>query len=179
MKFIKLMIVTLSSVSLLALGACSGSSEATKTSGTDSKPAETTTATQAESTQKTHKEGDGHSHKAGGEHTPASSDGHGMGGQIVEAEGYHLEFLTSKADDGVSLDFMIGKGETHAPVTDAKVTAQVQQPDGTQQALEMKYDAGGKVYKAILPKASAGEYTVAILSNVDGKKMNSRFSFKQ
>jgi hypothetical protein len=52
-------------------------------------------------------------------------------------------------------------------------------PDGTQQALDMKYDAGEKVYKAILPKVIAGEYNVAILSEIEGKKMNSRFSFKQ
>lgn len=173
MNLIKLSIVTLSSLSLLALAACS-SNEASKPIAAESKPAETTTAkaSPAESkAQEPHKEGDGHTH--------ANAKSHGMGGQIVETGDYHLEFLTHKADSGVSLDFMIGKGEAHTPVTTAKVTAQVQQPDGTQQALEMKYDAGEKVYKAILPKAAPGEYNVAILTDVDGKKMNSRFSFKQ
>lgn len=161
MKLIKLTLLTLSSLSLLALGACSGG-EASK-STTESKPAETTTA-QAES---------------GAKETSKEDDGHSKGGQVVETGDYHLEFLTHKADSGVSLDFIIQKGEAHTPVTDAKVTAQVQLPDGTQQALDMKYDAGEKVYKAILPKPAAGEYKVAVLSDVDGKKMNSRFTFKQ
>jgi hypothetical protein len=176
MKFAKLMIVTLGSLSLLFLGACSGSSEANKpTNGTD-KPAEATTAQVDSKAQETSKE-HGHSHKEGdGSHDDGK---HGMGGQIVETGDYHLEFLTNKADNGVSLNFMIGKGEAHISVADAKVTAQVQRPDGTQQALDMKYDAGEKAYKAILPKASVGEYSVAVLSEVGGKKMNSRFSFKQ
>ena len=168
MKFFKLAIVALSSITLLSLIACNNSSEASKTSATNSNSTEATSATTAESDSKaeeTHKEGDG--------------DDHGKGGQVVETGDYHLEFLTHKADKGVSLDFVIEKGEAHTPITTAKVTAQVQLPDGTQQALDMKYDAGEKVYKAVLAKVPTGEYNVAVLSEVDGKKMNSRFSFKQ
>jgi hypothetical protein len=181
MKIIKLTIVTLSSFSLLALGACSGSSEASKSTAPDSKPAETTTATTAQADSKAQgnpKEGEPHLHKGGEDHSHGGSD-HGIGGQVVETEDYHLEFLSNKVGEGVSLDFMIGESKSHAPVTTAKVTAQVQMPDGTQQSLDMKYDTASKLYKATLPKATAGEYNVAILSDIGGKKMNSRFSFKQ
>jgi len=180
MKLFKLAIVTLSSMALLSLTACNNSSEASKTSATNSSPTEATSATAAKpdsKAQETHKEGDGHNHKEGDGHD--HSGGHGKGGQVVETGDYHLEFLTHKADNGVSLDFVIEKGEAHTPITTAKVSAQVQLPDGTQQALDMKYDAGEKVYKAVLAKAPTGEYNVAVLSEVDGKKMNSRFSFKQ
>ncbi|GAP99772.1 hypothetical protein [Leptolyngbya sp. NIES-2104] len=184
MKFVKLMILTLGSLSLIGLGACSSGSNASKSNETANQPAATATTAPVAATapgeskaQEPHKE-DGHSHKEGEGHGDKNG-GHGMGGQVVETGEYHLEFLTHKADNGVSLDFMIGKGEAHTPVTTATVTAQLQLPDGTQQALDMKYDAGEKVYKAILPKAIAGEYNVAILSDIEGKKMNSRFSFKQ
>lgn len=173
MKLFKLAIVTLSSITLLSLTACNNSSEASKTSATNSNPTEATSASTAKSDSKapeTHTEGDGHDH---------SGNGHGKGGQVLETGDYHLEFLTHKADNGVSLDFVIEKGEAHTPITTAKVTAQVQLPDGTQQALDMKYDAGEKVYKAVLAQAPTGEYNVAVLSEVDDKKMNSRFSFKQ
>lgn len=173
MKLFKLAIVALSSITLLSLIACNNSSEASKTSATNSNLTEATSATTAESdseAEETHKEEDG---------DDQSGDEHGKGGQVVETGDYHLEFLTHKADNGVSLDFVIEKGEAHTPITTAKVTAQVQLPDGTQQALDMKYDAGEKVYKAVLAKVPTGEYNVAVLSEVDGKKMNSRFSFKQ
>lgn len=184
MKFVKLMILTLGSLSLIGLGACSSGSEANKSNETANQPVATATTAPVAATapveskaQEPHKE-DGHSHKEGEGHGD-KNDGHGMGGQVLEMGDYHLELLTHKADNGVSLDFMVGKGEAHTPVTDAKVTAQVQMPDGSQQSLDMKYDAAEKVYKAILPGAAAGEYQVAVLSDVGGKKMNGRFSFKQ
>jgi hypothetical protein len=177
MKLIKLSIVTLASLSLMTLSACSGSSEASKSTAPDSKPAETTAPDSK--AQGNSKEGEPHEHKGGEDHSHGNSGGHGIGGQVVETDAYHLEFLSNKAGEGASLDFMIGDSKSHAPVTTAKVTAQIQMPDGTQQSLDMKYDAGAKLYKATLPKASAGEYNVAILSDIEGKKMNSRFSFKQ
>jgi hypothetical protein len=190
MSVIKVSILVLSSVGMLFLGACGGGPEAAKTEAakteaaktetakSDSKPAATTAAAPTSGTAKPDAK-TGHSHAAGDGHDHAAGDGHGRGGQIVETGDYHLEFLTQTAENGVSLDFIIGKGEAHTPVANAKVVAQVQLPDGTQQALDMTYDAGEKLYKAILPKATAGDYTVAILSEIEGKKMNSRFSFKQ
>ena len=160
----KYLVVLISSLSLLTLGACSGGDQAAKTEGA-AKPTEAASTTQAASTSKeTHKEGDGHDHK---------------GGQVVEVGDYHLEFATHKAENGTSLDLLLQKGEAHQPVTDAKVTAQVQMPDGSQKPLEMNYDAAEKAYKAILPGTASGDYQVAILADVAGKKMNGRFSFKQ
>lgn len=181
MKLIRLSIVTLSSLTLLALGACSGGSEASKSTAPNTKPAETTTAVAVPDSkaQGNSKEGEPHPHTGGEDHSHGNSGGHGIGGQVVETDAYHLEFLSNKAGEGVGLDFMIGDSKSHAPVTTAKVTAQIQMPDGTQQSLDMKYDAGSKLYKATLPKALAGDYNVAILSEIEGKKMNSRFSFKQ
>ncbi|MGG6264102.1 hypothetical protein ACQ4M3_01525 [Leptolyngbya sp. AN03gr2] len=165
----KTLLILISTASLLVLGACSGGNQAAKTESA-TKPTEAASTTQAESaTKEAHKEGDGHDHKGAD----------GKGGQVVEMGEYHLEFATHKTGNGISLDLLLQKGEAHQPVTDAKVTAQVQMPDGTQKPLEMKYDAAEKAYKAVLPGAAAGEYQVAILADVAGKKMNGRFSFKQ
>jgi hypothetical protein len=59
------------------------------------------------------------------------------------------------------------------------VTAQVQLPNGTQKSLDLKYDADGKHYTAMLPGSAPGEYKVTILSDLNGEKVNGRFSFKQ
>lgn len=156
----KYLVILISSLSLLILGACSGGNQAAKTENA-AKPTEAASTTQAAPSTK---EGDGHDHK---------------GGQVVEVGEYHLEFATHKAETGTSLDLFLQKGKAYEPVTDAKVTAQVQMPDGSQKPLEMKYDTTEKAYKAVLPGAAAGEYQVAILADVAGKKMNGRFGFKQ
>jgi hypothetical protein len=184
MRLAKLMILTLSSAGILFLGACSSSetpkSEAPKPENppTAAKTVEAAAKADAKA-QESHNAGDGHEHKEGDGHDHAKEGSHGKGGQIVEMGEYHLEFLTHKVDNGLSLDFILGKGEAHTPVADAKVTAQVQLPDGTQQALDMKYDIGEKAYKVTFLKDAPGEYGVVILTNVGGKKMNSRFSFNQ
>lgn len=105
---------------------------------------------------------------------------HGGGdGQVIESGDYHLEFMPEKASGGTHLDFYLQKGEAHTPIPDAKVTAQVQLPDGTQKSLEMKYDAEGKHYTVLLPSTAPGEYRVAILSDIGGTKVNGRFRFTQ
>jgi Cu/Ag efflux pump CusA len=57
------------------------------------------------------------------------------------------------------------------------MTFQVQLPDGSQQALDMEYDVAGEHYTAFLPSSAAGEYNIAILSDIDGEKVNGRFTF--
>lgn len=101
----------------------------------------------------------------------------GQGGQIVETGEYHLELLPLKEANGIHLDFFLQKGDNHEPISDATVTAQIQLPDGSQQALDMEYDAAGEHYVAFLPSTAAGEYSIAILSDINGKKVNGRFSF--
>ncbi|UBF30283.1 hypothetical protein K9N68_34265 (plasmid) [Kovacikia minuta CCNUW1] len=105
--------------------------------------------------------------------------GHGgQGGQVVETGKYHLELVTLKQAEGTHLDFYLQQGDNHAAIPNAKVTAQVQRPDGSQTSLEMKYDAAGKHYYTVLPTTVAGEYKVAILSEIRGEKVNARYRFK-
>jgi hypothetical protein len=107
-----------------------------------------------------------------------TTDSHGgQGGQVIETGDYHLELVTAKEADGIHLDVFLQKGDNHEAISDAKVTAQVQLPDGSQQALDMEYDASGEHYTAFLPSSAAGEYNIAILSDINGEKVNGRFTF--
>lgn len=99
------------------------------------------------------------------------------GGQVVESGPYHLELVPEPEANGIHLDFFLQKGDTHEPIADAKVMAQVQSPDGTQESLEMTYDSDGKHYTAMLPATASGNYSVAILSDIGGEKVNGRFTF--
>lgn len=107
------------------------------------------------------------------------ADSHGgQGGQVIESGPYHLELVTAKESEGVHLDFFLQKGDNHEAIPNAKVTAQVQLPDGNQQTLDFKYDADGKHYTAMLPGVVNGEAKVAILSDINGEKVNGRFTVK-
>ncbi len=110
----------------------------------------------------------------------AGGDGHmqaSQGGQVVESGPYHLELVTANEPTGVHLDFFLQKGDTHEAIADAKVMAQIQSPDGTQESVELTYDAEGAHYTAMLPVTAAGDYNVAILSDIGGEKVNGRFTF--
>ena len=165
---LKVSAVTVATLGLLFLGACSGETEATNStsSPTASTPAETQPSTAASPATSAAKP----------DSNKADSHG-GQGGQVIESGPYHLELLTAKEAEGTHIDFFLQKGDNHEPISTAKVMAQVQLPDGSQKSLEMKYDAGDKHYTAILPSAAAGEYKVAILSDINGEKVNGRFSF--
>lgn len=103
----------------------------------------------------------------------------GQGGQVIESGPYHLELLTVNEANGTHIDFFLQKGDAHEPIPNAQVTAQVQLPDGTQKALNLKYDAAGKHYYSVLPGTATGEYKVAILSDIQGEKVNARYTFKR
>ena len=108
------------------------------------------------------------------------ADSHGgQGGQVVESGPYHLELVTGKESTGTHIDFSLQKGDNHEPIPNAKVTAQVQLPDASQKTLDMKYSANDKHYTAILPSTTAGEYKIAVLSDINGEKVNGRFSFSR
>jgi len=164
---LKVSTVTIATLGLLFLGACSSGNQATNST---SSPAATTAATQpAAKTSPT---------MSGGDTTSKTADSHGgKGGQVVESGPYHLELVTGKEPSGTHLDLFLQKGDNHEAIPNAKVTAQVQLPDGSQQSIDMKYEAGEKHYTAILPETAAGEYKVAILSDISGEKVNGRFSF--
>jgi hypothetical protein len=165
MKSIQSLLMVLGSVSLIFLGACGNNNQTTNSasSQTSAKPAEST----VQPTDATKTESSGHAAK------PLK------GGQVVESGAYHLEFVPVKENNGTHLDFYLQKGDNHEAIPNAKVTAQVQLPDGTQKALPLTYDAEGKHYAALFPEKAAGQYQVKITSDIDGKKVDGRFSFTQ
>lgn len=160
--------MTITAIGLLFLGACSSGNQATAPASSPdaSTPAETQSSTVAS--------------PAASDAKSASGENHGgQGGQVIELGPYHLELVTEKEASETHLDLFLQKGDNHEAIPNAKVTAQVQLPDGTQQSLAMKYNAGEKHYTGMLPSAVAGEYKVAILSDINGEKVNGRFSFQQ
>lgn len=101
-----------------------------------------------------------------------------QGGQVVEVGAYHLELLLGKEENNIHLDFFLKTGDNHEAIPDAKVTAQVQFPDGSQKAYILAYDALNQHYATNLPTRASGEYKIAILTDIKGEKVNGRFSFK-
>lgn len=101
------------------------------------------------------------------------------GGQVVESGAYHLELVPEQEEKGTHLDFYLQRGDNHEAIPNAKVTAQVQTPDGTQKTLPLKYDAEGKHYAALLTGNASGQYQVKVTADIKGEKVNGRFSFKK
>jgi hypothetical protein len=176
MKSIKSGLVILGSAGLLFLGACSNgtqannstvSTEATSPVGTNAKTDTTKSETKTEQNASEHS----HSHEEGKEHS--------HGGQVVEVGQYHLELVADKHEKETHFDFFLEKGEKHEQVSNAKVTAQVQLPDGTEKTLDLKYDVKGKHYTALLPGTATGQYQVRVTADIGGEKVNGRFTVNQ
>ncbi len=146
------------SLGLLLLSACSGN----QTANSGSSPASPIASAPANESKSA---------------SPEKHSGANKGGQVIESGAYHLEFVPEKEAEGTHLDFYLQKGDNHEAVSTAKVTAQVQLPDGTQKSLDMKYDPVDKHYTSLLPGTIVGEHKVAILSDVGGEKVNGRFRF--
>lgn len=162
MKFNRSIIAVVAGMSLLVLAGCaSGSNQA---STTETSPAASTENSPAAASPESTTASAGNSHG-------------GQGGQVIEAGDYHLELVPSSSADGTHIDLFLQKGDSHEAIPDAKVTAQVQIPDGSQQSLDMKYDAEGKHYMATVLSSAAGEYKVVVLSDINGEKVNGRFNF--
>jgi hypothetical protein len=102
-----------------------------------------------------------------------------QGGQVIEVGVYHLELVALPEPGGVHLDFYLQTGDTHKAIPGATVTAQVETPNGEQRTLELPYDAPGEHYAAFLPAEVSGEYKVAILTDIQGEKVNGRFTFNR
>lgn len=102
-----------------------------------------------------------------------------QGGQVIEVGAYHLELVALPEPGGVHLDFYLQTGDTHEAIPGATVTAQVETPTGEQRTLELPYDAPGEHYAAFLPAEVSGEYKVAILTDIQGEKVNGRFTFNR
>ncbi|MEG4319811.1 MULTISPECIES: hypothetical protein [unclassified Microcoleus] len=163
MKTIKSSLIILSSVGLLFLGACGGGgkpSDDTKNTSPESPPAASKPASSAPAA------------------APAGAKG-AKGGQVVNAGAYHLEFVPEKQATGTHLDLYLQKGDKKETVADAKVSAQVQLPNGKQQTLAFKYDPADKHYTAVFPVKGAGQYPVKVNADIKGEKVDGRFTFTQ
>lgn len=168
MRCFKFPLILAASVGLFALGACSNTNQTTTTQNSPAASPSTTVSPTASQTSAAKPES-------------TNKDDHGTaqrGGQVIESGPYHLEFVPEPEADRTHLDFYLLKGDNHDAIPNANVTAQVQLPDGSQKSLAMKYDAVDKHYTAILPGKTVGEYKVAILTDINGEKVNGRFSFK-
>jgi hypothetical protein len=185
MKSLKSRLVILGSAGLLFLGACSNGTQANNstvstevaspvatTAKTDTAKSETKTDTAKSETKTEQNAGEhSHSHKEGEEHS--------HGGQVVDVGQYHLELVADKHEKETHFDFFLEKGEKHEKIANAKVTALVQLPDGTEKTLDLKYDTKGQHYTALLPGTAAGQYQVRVTADIGGEKVNGRFTVNQ
>lgn len=165
MKLSMISLIVLGSLGLMGLGACSNTNQATNPSSSPSA---------AQSTQPSLQQ----SRETGTEESEPAKVPQ-AGGQVVESGPYHLELVTEAEAEGTHLDLYLQKGDNHEAIPNAKVTAQVQLPDGTQKTLPLSYDAGGKHYTALLPGKVAGQHQVKISSEIGDDKADGRFSFDQ
>ncbi|PSF31277.1 hypothetical protein C7H19_23045 [Aphanothece hegewaldii CCALA 016] len=161
MRSLKLGLILLGSMGLIFLNACSNKEQASNPSNSPAaSPTETTTKAEVKEV------------KSDGSHSL-------KGGQVAETGAYHLELVPLKEADGVHLDFYLYKGDDHKLVPNAKIAAQVQFPDGTQKILDLPYKANGEHYGALLTEKATGQYQVKITADINGEKVNGRFSFNQ
>lgn len=119
---LKLGVMTLSAIALLSLGACNSGNQATApTSSPAVAPVETQSSTAAPpaTASPATKANSGEKHG-------------GQGGQIIESGQYHLELVPEPEATETHIDFFLQKGDNHEPIPNAKVTAQIQLPDGSQ-----------------------------------------------
>lgn len=168
LKSLKSLTISPVLIGIIAIASCSSPTPETKSSlpnpiSTPANPSEQTKATAPKNSDK-------------------PNENHGkanQGGQVVEVGAYHLELVAINEDGGVHIDLFLQNGSDHSPIPDAKVSAQVQLPNGTKKSLDMPYKADGKHYGALLSETIVGEYKVVILSEIKGEKINGRFAFKR
>lgn len=179
MKSFKSFLIVTSVPLLIFLGACGNQNQAASPDKTtNTKPTEA--AKTGSSTKPTEAAKTGSSTKPT-EAAKTESSSHAAkplkGGQVVESGKYHLEFVSEPEDSGTHLDFYLQKGDNHETIPNAKVTAQIQLPDGDEKTLPLTYDAGGKHYAALLPEKASGQYQVKVTAEVNGEKVDGRFNF--
>ncbi|AFY36266.1 hypothetical protein [Calothrix sp. PCC 7507] len=159
MNSLKSGLIVIGSVGLLFLGACSNSNKAANTE--NSPAASTSIAQTSPATKKDSHHGESH------------------GGQVAETVSYHLEFVPEKEASATHMDLYVLKGDNHQTVSDAKVTAQIQLPDGKQKTVAFTYDANDKHYTAKLTEKAIGQYQVKVTVDIKGEKVNGRFNFNR
>jgi hypothetical protein len=101
------------------------------------------------------------------------------GGQVVESGRYHLELVPEKAANETHLDLYVQKGDGHESVTDAKVSGEIQPPDGQSKSITFTYDAEGKHYAGVVPGKTTGAYQLKVVAAIGSDKADGRFSFNR
>ncbi|PSB47745.1 hypothetical protein [Chamaesiphon polymorphus] len=160
MKLLTSGIIVLASAGLLLLGACSKESKTSDSTPNTATPT-AETATPAATTAK----------------AESSKGGKSQGGQVVESGKYHLEFVPVTSSNDTHLDLYLQTGDTHEAVANAKVTADVQLPDGKLKTIPLSYDASGKHYAAVVKEKVAGQYQVKITAKIGSEQADGRFNF--
>ena len=167
MKLLTSGILILASAGLLLLGACS---KEAKTSDSASNNAATPTAETAPPAATT-------SPATTTAKAESSKGGKSNGGQVVESGKYHLELVPEKGSNETHLDLYLQKGDNHEAVANAKVTADVQLPDGKLKTIPLSYDASGKHYAAVVKEKVTGQYQVKITAKIGSEQADGRFNF--
>jgi hypothetical protein len=103
----------------------------------------------------------------------------GKGGQVVESGKYHLELIPEKSANETHLDLYVQKGDDHQAISDAKVSGEIQSPDGQSKSITFTYDTEGKHYVGVVPGKTAGAYQLKVTANVGGDIADGRFSFNR
>ena len=158
-------IIVLASAGLLFLGACS---KEAKTNSASTNAGTPTAETNSPSTATKPMDG-----MAKSQMTPKK------GGQVVESGKYHLELVPEQEDGGTHLDFYLLKGDTHESVATAKVTADIQSPDGKQKTIPLVYDPSGKHYAAPMGETAKGQYQLKVTATIGSQKVDGRFKVDQ
>jgi glucan-binding YG repeat protein len=161
-------IIVLASAGLLLLGACSNGAKTSDSASTNSAApiAETTTPAATKT-------------MASAEHSGKSPMSPKKGGQVVESGKYHLELVPEKEGNSTHLDFYLFQGDQHEIIPNAKVTADVQLPNGKQKTIPLSYDTSGKHYAAAVGEKATGQYQVKITATIGSEKLDGRFNFNQ
>lgn len=163
MKYLNSSLVIVVSAGLLLLGGCGKETKTDDAASNNSAPsAETKPSTTAtKSADKMEK-----SHMA-----PRK------GGQVVESGKYHLELVPEKEASGTHLDFYLLQSSNHEIMPNARVTADIQLPDGKLKTVPFDYDASGKHYAAVVSDKANGQYQVKITATVGSEQVDGRFKF--
>ncbi|MBE9034905.1 hypothetical protein [aff. Roholtiella sp. LEGE 12411] len=167
MNSLKLVLITLSGTILILFSGCANKEEENNSQNL-AKPSVNNVAKTDQSSEKLN----------GNPADKKHSHNQGHSGQVVNLGKYHLEFKPDIEKDGTHLDVAL-HGEQDKEITDAKLTAQIQLPDGTKKTLEIPYKSEEDQYAALLPETATGEYKVVIQTDVNGEKLNGRFSFNR
>lgn len=103
-------------------------------------------------------------------------------GQVVEAKGHHLELVVALEGKETHMDFYVLDPSGKA-VPNAAVKFQVLTPEGRRLMLPLTYEPEHGHYGVLLPpdgkgSYAKGQYKVVALTDIDGRKLNARYTFK-